>query len=153
MKPSDPARCAAGAVRRLASAAAAAALVATLPAPAAAQGSELGRLFYTPQQRTELDKRRASNVPAQAEVAPVVQQPNVTLNGYVGRSSGKTTTWINGVPQYDTVRSQDPTRLPIGAAEDRRSMKVGATLDTNRGEVRDVLGDGEIRINSRPQRP
>jgi hypothetical protein len=32
-------------------------------------------------------------------------------------------------------------------------MKVGATLDTNRGEVRDVLGDGEIRINSRPQRP
>ncbi len=128
MKPSDPARCAAGAVRRLASAAAAAALVATLPAPAAAQGSELGRLFYTPQQRTELDKRRASNVPAQAEVAPVVQQPNVTLNGYVGR-------------------------LPIGAAEDRRSMKVGATLDTNRGEVRDVLGDGEIRINSRPQRP
>jgi hypothetical protein len=138
-------------VRRLV--AAAGALAVMLPGAAAAQGSELGRLFYTPQQRTELDKRRASNVPAQAEAAPVVQQPSVTLNGYVGRSSGKTTTWVNGVPQYDTVRSQDPTRIPIGAAEDRRRMKVGATLDTNRGEVRDVLGDGEIRIHSRPQRP
>jgi hypothetical protein len=151
MKPFDPARRPAGTARRVA--AAAGALAVMLPAAAAAQGSELGRLFYTPQQRTELDKRRVSNVPAQAEAAPVVQQPNVTLNGYVGRSSGKTTTWVNGVPQYDTVRSQDPTRLPIGAAEERRSMKVGATLDTNRGEVRDVLGDGQIRINSRPERP
>lgn len=150
MERSDPARFASGALRHLV-AATAAAVVAAAPG-AAAQGSELGRLFYTPQQRAELDKRRLSNVPAQDEAPPVVQQPNVTVNGYVGRSSGKTTTWINGVPQFDSVRSQDPTRLPIEAGDGRRSVKVGATLDTSRGEVRDVLGDGEIRIHTQPQR-
>jgi|APFre7841882724_1041349.scaffolds.fasta_scaffold00893_6 hypothetical protein len=144
----DPSRFARGTVRRLAAAAAAGLVVVALPA--AAQDSELGRLFYTPQQRAELDKRRVSNVPAQTEAAPVVQQPDVTLNGYVGRSSGKTTTWVNGVPKYDTVRSQDPSRLSIDAGDGRRSMKVGATLNTSRGEVRDVLGDGQIRINSQP---
>lgn len=119
--------------------------------PAAPQGSaDIGRLFHTPQQRAELDKRRISNVPVQEEAAPAVREVLVTVNGYVGRSSGKTTTWINGVPQYDSVRSADPSRLPVESADGRKSVKVGATLDTNRGDVRDVIGDGTIRVNPAP---
>ncbi len=133
-----------------------AALTASAPAahaqsPAPQADVTLGRLFHTPQQRSELDKRRLSNVPVQEE-APVVREVLVTVNGYVGRSSGKTTTWVNGVPQYDSVRSADPTRLPIEAADGKRQVKVGATLDTNRGDVRDVIGDGQIRINGPAQR-
>ncbi len=123
----------------------------TANAPAAAQGSaDLGRLFYTPQQRAELDKRRVSNVPVQEEAAPAAREVLVTVNGYVGRSSGKTTTWINGVPQYDTVKSADPARVSVETAEGRTSVKVGATLDTNRGDVRDVIGDGTIRVSPAP---
>jgi hypothetical protein len=118
-------------------------------APAAQGSANLGRLFHTPQQRAELDKRRISNVPVQ-EDAPAVREVLVTVNGYVGRSSGRTTTWINGVPQYDSVKSADPSRLPVESADGRKSVKVGATLDTNRGDVRDVIGDGTIRVNPAP---
>lgn len=120
-------------------------------APAPAQGSaELGRLFYTPQQRAELDKRRVSNVPVPEAAAPAVREVLVTVNGYVGRSSGKTTTWINGVPQYDAVRTTDPTRVPVEFADGRKNVKVGSTLDTNRGDVRDVIGDGTISVKPAP---
>jgi hypothetical protein len=132
-------------IRRLA-VAAAAAVAAAGAAAASAQSADLGRLFFTPQQRAELDKRRLSNAPAQADAPPVVREVNVTLNGYVGRSGGKTTTWVNGVPQYDSPRSQDPSRVPIESAGGRRNVQVGATIDTNRGEIRDVV-EGEIRVH------
>lgn len=134
--------------RRLAAAIAAGCAVA---AAAPAAGADLGRLFFTPQQRAELDKRRLANVPEKEEATPV-REVLVTVNGYVGRSSGKTTTWVNGVPQYDTVRSADPSRLPIDAASGPQRVKVGSTLDTNRGEVRDVIGDGSIKVHPAPRR-
>ena len=56
------------------------------------------------------------------------------------------------MPQYDTVRSADPSRLPIDAASGPKRVKVGATLDTTRGESRDVIGDGTISVNTTPQR-
>jgi hypothetical protein len=122
------------------------AIVAAVGVAAPARADDLGRLFYTPQQRAELDKRRLSNEPPPEET---VREVLVTVNGYVSRSSGKTTTWINGVPQYDSVRSSDPSRVPVESGDTRKPVKVGATLDTNRGDVRDVIGDGQIKI----QRP
>jgi hypothetical protein len=131
------------------------AAAALLPAVAAAQDASLDRLFHTPQQRAELDKRRLAPPPAVKDepAAPPVREVLVTVNGYVGRSSGKTTTWVNGVPQYDAVKSGDPTRVPVEAADGPRRVKVGATLDTNRGDVRDVIGDGRIQVNTAPAKP
>ena len=64
----------------------AALVLAAAVAPAA--GADLGRLFFTPQQRDELDRRRATNA-----VETVVEVERlVTVNGRVSRSSGKTTT-------------------------------------------------------------
>jgi len=111
-------------------------------APAAAD--ELGRLFYTPQQRQDLDRRRASNV---QEKEAVVIESSVTVNGQVARSSGKTTTWVNGVPQYDTYSGRDPARVRL---EDG-TLKIGETLDRARGEVKDGLQGGTVRVN--PQAP
>jgi hypothetical protein len=107
--------------------------------PAAAD--DLGRLFFTPQQRQELDRRRASNV----QEKEVVIESAVTVSGQVSRSSGKTTTWVNGVPQYDTYSGRDPARvrLPDG------TLKIGQTLDRARGEVTDGLQGGEIRLHRR----
>ena len=111
---------------------------------ALAQEQELGRLFYTPQQRQDLDRRRASNVQA---AAAVTTEDLVTVNGQVSRSSGKTTTWINGIPQEDAHHGPDPSRVTIKQDEDASvSLKVGETLDRVKSETRDRLEGGSVSV-------
>ena len=74
---------------------------------------------------------------------PGVIESSVTVNGHVAQSSGKTTTWINGVPQYDTHSGRDPARVHL---EDG-TLKIGQTLDRARGEVKDGLKGGTVRVN------
>jgi len=115
--------------------------------PGLTHADELGRLFFTPQQRLDLDRRRATN--AQAAVVTAVDQ--VTVNGQVSRSGGKSTTWINGAPQDDIrtrTDARDPTRVTIRQGEETKgsSLRVGETLDRVRGETRDGLDGGKILI-------
>lgn len=119
-------------------------------APVAAQ--EIGRLFFTPQQRQELDRRREANV---QESASAAVESSMTVNGHVSRSSGRTTTWINGVPQYDSVRTPDPSRVTIGGHEGDPpvDLKIGQTLDKTRGEVKDELGGGRVIIRRGDKAP
>jgi hypothetical protein len=133
----------AGCARRLA--AAAALLGATLGVAGPAAGDEVGRLFFTPQQRQELDRRRDTNV---VETETVVIENLVTLNGHVVRSNGKTTTWVNGVPQYDAYRGRAGDRVGIESGNTSVGVKVGQTLDRSRGEVRDPLAGGRIVVPS-----
>ena len=111
--------------------------------PAAAD--ELGRLFFTPQQRQDLDRRRDRNI----EEKEVVVEGSVTVNGHVTRSSGKTTTWVNGVPQYDTYSGRDPGRVHLQDG----TVKIGQTLDRTRGEVKDNLQGGTVRVNPKAPPP
>jgi hypothetical protein len=115
-----------------------------LTAPAAAE--ELGRLFFTPQQRQDLDRRRATN--RAEEEAPQIREGPLTLEGHVQRSSGRTTTWINGVPQYDSHASRDPARVTVvpNQGEPGVSLKIGQIYERTSGEVRDNLNGGEIRV-------
>lgn len=115
-------------------------------APAAAQ--ELGRLFFTPQQREALDARRKARVPDKPAPTPLVASPTTRLDGFVRRSDGRSTVWVNG----DTV--DDPRPLPdgrvavtVGEGGGRVPLKPGEVLDRGTGEVSDVLGDrGDIRV-------
>jgi hypothetical protein len=109
-----------------------------------AAGADLGRLFFTPQQREELDRRRDTNT-VEAEV---VVESLVTVNGHVSRSSGKTTTWINGAPQYDVYHGRDPARVAVEDAAVQSPVKVGETLDRTRGEVRPTIEPGGIEIHA-----
>ena len=124
---------------------AAAVLLAFAPAPVAASDS-LARLFFTPQQRQDLDRRRQANAQESAATA----ESQITVNGRVSRSSGKTTTWINGVPQDDTQKSRDPAQvtLPGGDGEPSVKLRVGQTLDKTRGEVKDPIEEGRIVVPS-----
>ena len=119
------------------------ALALLFPAAAPAYGVELGRLFFTPQQRGELDRRRDTN----AVEAEVVIENLVTVNGHVSRSSGKTTTWINGVPQYDAYHGRDAARIAVDDPSVNSPVKVGETLDRTRGEVRPSIEPGGIEIH------
>jgi len=102
----------------------------------------LGRLFFTEQQRQDLDRRRQANIQETA----VVIESTVTVNGQVSRSSGRSTTWINGVPQDNARRPLDPARvtLPGGEGAPSVSLKIGQTLDKIRGEIRDPVAGGTI---------
>ena len=123
----------------------------------AAAAEELGRLFLTPQQRQDLDRRRATN--RAEEEAPQIMEGPLTLDGHVQRSSGRTTTWINSAPQYDSDSGagRDPARVTVvpNAGEPGVSLKVGQTYERARGEVRDDLNGGQIRVgkSSRQARP
>lgn len=86
-------------------------LLAAMPV---AQGAELaGRLFYTPEQRAQLDQLRAQKaVASQVRDEPVPE--TVTYNGIIRRSDGKTTIWMNN--------------QPMSAAELRSGQAVAGTV-------------------------
>jgi hypothetical protein len=114
-------------------------------APLAARAAEpLGRLFMTPAQRLDLDRRRQ----ADAQESLISSDNFVTANGQVSRSSGKTTSWINGQPQHGQARNTDPARVSVPMGEDVPPvpLKIGETLDKVRGEKRDVIGEGQVRV-------
>jgi hypothetical protein len=100
----------------------------------------LGRLFFSEQQRQDLDRRRQANI---QETAAVIES-TVTVNGQVSRSFGRSTTWINGVPQESLRKPADPARvtLPGGEGAPSVNLKIGQTLDKIRGEIRDPAVDG-----------
>lgn len=92
----------------------------------------LERLFFTPEQRQNLDQQRRHD--------PSALSPRITLNGIVRRSSGKTSLWINGNVQH---RDQAPgSDLP---------QRVGESIGTATGEAAGLLPPGSsIKIHPIP---
>ena len=117
----------------------------------AAAADNLGRLFFTPQQRQDLDRRRQANI----QESTVTVNSSLTVNGQVSRSHGKNTVWINGVPQENTKRPLDPARvvLPAGEGEPSVNIKIGQTLDKVRGRVKDPIEGGQILTPSERRTP
>jgi hypothetical protein len=114
------------------------------------QGQELGRLFFTPEQRSALDARRKARVPDKP-AAVVVASPTTRVDGYVKRSGGRSTVWVNGEslpegPSEARLGDGERVSIPLGEAGRRATLRPGEVLDRGTGEVRDVIGDGEIRV-------
>lgn len=127
---------------------------------AAASAEELGRLFFTPGQREALDARRKARVPDKPAAA-VVASPTTRLDGYVKRSDGRSTVFVNGQPLLEgtpEAPSVDPERrggrvsVPTSEGGARYVLKPGQSVDMGTGQVRDVLGD-DGRIVSPASRP
>jgi hypothetical protein len=125
---------------------------------AAAQG--LGRLFFTPQQRAELDARRKARVPDKPAAVAVAESPSTRLDGYVKRSNGKSTVWVNGDPVplgktsadariYPSRSRTDAVTVRAGEGSAARGirLRVGETLERDTGEVQDVIGNGKIEVS------
>jgi hypothetical protein len=136
---------------------AAAILACALLVPAGADAQALGRLFFTPQERAALDERRKARLPDKPAARP--PSPTTRVDGYVRRSGGKSTVWLDGnavregaQPEGLSVRgAADPSRVTLtvpGESRRRVQMRVGETLDRGSGDVTDVIGDGQIRIQS-----
>ena len=126
-------------------------LLVCMDAPPLAAAEELGRLFLTPQQRQDLDRRRATN--RAEEEAPQIREGPLTVEGHLQRSGGKTTTWINGVPQYDGAAGRDAARVTVvpNAGEPGVSLKVGQTYERTSGEIRGILNGSELIVGKPPK--
>ena len=135
-------------------------LAATLLCAWNAGAQELGRLFFTPEQRAALDARRKARVPDKPAAVPQAESPVTRINGAVQRSGGRSTVWVNGLPvpegsQPDgprpAARGANPGRvtIPDGEGGQRVDLRVGESLDRGSGEVRDVIGEGKITVGPR----
>jgi len=61
-----------------------------------APAAELGTLFTTPEERARLDRLRRGEPDTATAGVETAREPVVT--GYVKRSDGRNTVWIDGVP-------------------------------------------------------
>ncbi len=68
-----------------------------------AQSAEIGRLFFTPAERAQLEAARArTSGRAESPAAPAGDTPPpVRYDGIVIRSDGKTTRWVDGAAEFD----------------------------------------------------
>ena len=95
-------------------------LITLLLLGAPASHAESGRLFYTPEQRAALEKARVHNrMQAPTPGLPAPPRP-VTYDGFVQRSDGHITRWVNGKAQPG-----GGTALNVRG----RALQPGQTLD------------------------
>jgi len=118
---------------------------------ACAVAEPIGRLFFHPDERSRLDQIRDGK--AHDNTQPSSDQPpteQITLNGLVRRNNGKTTIWINQIPQHEGERqgvtvlksnpksSAVPLQLPSGK---KIRLKTGQTFDSFTGKVKEGYED------------
>jgi hypothetical protein len=151
-------------MRRAAALAVLPVLLAGLCAAGGAGAQELGRLFFTPEQRAALDARRKARVPDKPAATPQAESPITRINGAVQRSGGKSTVWVNGeaIPEGSQpggaqiaprAAKSGHVSIPAGEGPQRYDLRVGESLDRGSGEVRDVIGEGEIKVGPRRDAP
>jgi hypothetical protein len=117
----------------------------------AAAGADLGRLFFTPAQRATLDNARKQNIRVEIgtdnsdqpqAAAPAPQ--NMSVNGVVRRSDGKSTVWVNNHPVAGTdaggikvVPGKTGDRVKLTMPDSGRSvdLKVGQTAEILSGRI------------------
>jgi hypothetical protein len=120
-------------------------------APAApAQDVPVGRLFFTPAERTALEDARRRNIRAEALAAEADKRPQkprarqVTVTGVVLRSDGESFAWVNGKSVEgetgDGLRirhTAQPNRVLVYDPEKGRmvQVKVGQRADLVTGSV------------------
>lgn len=124
-----------------------------LMAPMIFAAEPLGRLFYTPAQRTQLETARAQrdrrvpiNTTTESETATPQGPDVVTYSGVVRRSDGKSTVWINGKPVTERnaatndvnvlgVRRDGAVAVTVPQTDRSAALKVGQSLDVMSGTI------------------
>jgi len=121
-----------------------------VPIIASAEEARLGRLFFTPSERASMETiSKNSKVPDKVitskdiEEEPVTADtpsikrasPPVIVNGYISRSDGKNTVWVNDHPVQEKTNTQ--------------SVKV-EKLRADKGQVKIILTDEKKAASLRP---
>lgn len=107
---------------------------------AQAQADELGRLFFTPDERRQLERQQAH----QARHAGNDDPSAITVNGVIRRSDGNRIVWINGKAQH-IAPSRDPDKVPVTVPGKSKpvEVKVGQRLLLNNSSPPGTAKDAE----------
>lgn len=121
-------------------------------------GADIGRLFFTPAERGAFEQaRRLSNTAAKLEsdepesntatdlLDVVLEEPKpiITLDGYVRRSNGQASLWIDGEYSYDGdlsanwVRDGKVSVTPMDS-DTAINLKPGQSYDPNSATITDA---------------
>lgn len=85
-----------------------------------AHAARLGRLFFTPEQRAQLDNDYARNATIDGGSSSVLM-----VNGIVQKHGGARTVWINGVPQKaGNSDERSPGTLPVAVPGKSQPVKI-----------------------------
>ena len=97
---------------------------ASAPTPASAE-VDLGTLFTSPQERARLDRLRRGEPVQTATAGPTGQR---AVTGYVKRSDGRSTVWIDGVPLQVATPKAAPMLDPgaVRSGSDDRGIRFEA---------------------------
>jgi hypothetical protein len=104
------------------------ALSLTLASLSAAHSEELGRLFFTPEQRTQLNDGKFQEGDSGSD------SRSLTVNGIVQQHGGNRTAWINGVPRSAGKSDEhNPASLPVTIPNHAQpvTVKVGQKININ----------------------
>lgn len=123
---------------------------------AAPAAETLGKFFFTPAERAQLDLARTQNRAPQlksAEPAEVAPAPQVlTYSGIVRRSDGKSVLWLNNRPVDEKealsglavkgrVRSDGGVTVQVPQTGRSIDLKVGQSVELNSG----TIAEGTVR--------
>lgn len=140
---------------------------AVTPAPAAQQEEPIGRLFFTPAQRSSLDVARSQRARATLSTEATGEQPaplqeqTITYGGMVRRSDGKSTIWINGRPVTEweavrggtvvgKVRADGSVSIQAPQAGRRVDLKPGQSLELLSGTVEEGYSRKPVAPGTQP---
>jgi hypothetical protein len=96
--------------------------------PAVAHAEKMGRLFFTPEQRSQMDHDFGRDALSDGNTRAL------TLNGIVQMHGGKRTAWINGVPQAagrSDEKSPESVPVPLPGQNKSVKLKVGQRVLLN----------------------
>ena len=142
------------------------ALLSAVGAVGAASAAEsLGRLFYTPAERAQLDvlrSRRNIAVPVPEQQEPLPAPEVITYGGVVRRSDGKTTVWINnqvvndgkapeGLPLSSRIRPDDSVTLKLPQASGSIDLKVGQSIEVGSGAIAEPYARSVLSGRAQPK--
>jgi len=82
------------------------------------QADNLGRLFFTPEQRAQLELNHARNATADDAATTVL-----TVNGIVQQHGGTRTVWINGTAQ-NSGYGGDPAAEAVAVPGKSQTVKI-----------------------------
>jgi len=128
-------------------------IIFTLPYVAVGE-EKLGRLFFTPQQRTQLEQ--LENKPKGE--AEIIISDKIVVNGIVQRNGGSRVVWINGIPQsrknsngISIERDIEPDSVPVRilGADNLIRLKVGQSISLDSTELRNINSDRELQKSAR----
>lgn len=87
--------------------------------------AELGRLFYTPQQRTQLEAQQATGA-----VTEGGKRNFIIVNGVIQKQGGNRIVWLNGAAQTPVRANSNPASIDVAVPGQSKhvQVKVGQRL-------------------------